>query len=365
MALDRAGRPVVFSESAPAYFQGTPAWYDVLGWVGRYGQLWREGTDVAIYDRSRPNRSRFRSVMWNYDYKLQLGRFQRPGNWDDADFIIGGDHGMTLAESRSQLALWSMMSAPLILSSNLERLSPAVLGILGNKAVLAVDQDPQGRMATLLRRSPAMDLLLKPLEDGAYAVAVLNRSPAMLRVLISPRELGFTGRGCRFDARDLWSGVRDASTGELRAAIDAHDTAIWKIRPKAACGAPARVGAITRIVPDVTRSQRDAADYTLCLASPGGVERCAGTPAERWRITPNGAMVSGGECLTGKGGAAVLAPCRITAEQQWRYTPSGNLINRGSGLCLTGARDGGLTATACGHHLASQIWTLPNDASHR
>ena len=76
-------------------------------------------------------------------------------------------------------------------------------------------------------------------------------------------------------------------------------------------------------------------------------------------------MVSGGECLAGKGGAAVLAPCRITAEQQWRYTPSGNLINRGSGLCLTGARDGGLAGAACGHNLASQIWTLPNDASHR
>src|SRR5579883_2239241 len=66
-ALKRVGRPVVFSESAPAYFQGTPDWYDVLGWVRRYGQLWREGTDIEVYDRKQPKRSRFGSVMWNYD----------------------------------------------------------------------------------------------------------------------------------------------------------------------------------------------------------------------------------------------------------------------------------------------------------
>ena len=42
-ALKAVGRPIVFSESAPAYFQDTPDWYDVLTWVRDYGQLWREG----------------------------------------------------------------------------------------------------------------------------------------------------------------------------------------------------------------------------------------------------------------------------------------------------------------------------------
>ena len=49
-ALKAVGRPVVFSESAPAYFQGTPDWYDVLDWVRNYGQLWREGSDIDIFD---------------------------------------------------------------------------------------------------------------------------------------------------------------------------------------------------------------------------------------------------------------------------------------------------------------------------
>lgn len=363
LALRRVGRPIVFSESAPAYFQGSPDWYDVLGWVRGYGQLWREGTDVQVYDARQPRQSRFASVMWNYDYNLALARFQKPGNWNDADFIIGGDSGMTLAETRSQLALWSMMSAPLILSSSLDQLSPAALAVLGNRAVLSVDQDPLGRMATLVRRSAAMDLLLKPLQGGAYAVAVLNRSSATLHIGLAARDLGFAGDLCRFEAQDLWSGARQASVSAFGADVQAHDTAIWKIRPGADCGTPARIGAITRIVPDVPDSRRDSQDYTRCLAAPGVARPCEGTPSEAWRIMADGRLRSGQECLTQIGGRAALKSCGSADRQRWRYTLSGNLINRGTHLCLTGPASGALAARVCGHNLASQIWALPNDVA--
>ncbi|HEY7890113.1 MAG TPA: ricin-type beta-trefoil lectin domain protein [Steroidobacteraceae bacterium] len=363
IALRKVGRPIVFSESAPAYFQGTPDWYDVLRWVRRYGQLWREGTDVHVYDGKQPERSRFGSVMWNYDYNLQLGRFQTPGNWNDADFIIGGDRGMTLAETRSQLALWSMMSAPLILSSNLDQLSPEAIAILGNRAVLTVDQDPLGRMATLLRRSAAMDLLLKPLQGGEYAVGVLNRSPAALAIELAPRDLGFSGARCRFDVHDLWTGAQHPSAAVLAARIPAHDTDIWKIRPAGACGAPARMGAITRIVPNVPQSRQDSRDYTRCVAAPGMVRECAGTAAQIWRIRPNGTLRSARECLTQIGDRAALARCGPSASQRWTYTLLGNLINRSSHLCLTGPASGQLALRSCGHNVASQIWTLPNDVT--
>lgn len=361
-ALRQVHRPIVFSESAPAYFQGEPAWYDVLRWVRGYGQLWREGTDIDTYDAKDPARSRFASVLWNYSYNLPLGRFQTPGNWNDADFIIGGDGGMTLAETRSQLALWSMMSAPLILSSDLGRLTPAAVRILGNRAVLAVDQDPLGRMATLLRRSPSSDVLVKPLRDGHYAVAVLNRGAAALAVRLLPADLGFVGRGCRFDARNLWSGARRPAVAALRADVAAHDTAIWSIRPDGACGAPARIGAITRIVPspaDANQANPDPARYTLCLAA-AGAEECAGAAAQTWRVMRNGALRSGDRCLAQRGDQAVLAACRSTAAQVWHYDLLGKLINSASGRCLTGSARGALAVGACGDNLPSQIWSLPN-----
>jgi len=236
--------------------------------------------------------------------------------------------------------------------------------ILGNRAVLAVDQDALGRMATLLRRSAASDVLIKPLHDGGYAVAVLNRGTATLPARLRPADLGFVARACRFDARNLWSGGHQAGVAALRADIAAHDTAIWTIRPDAACGTPARMGAITRILPGPS----DDADhpgvsrYTRCLAAPGEVTTCAGTAAESWEVMGNGALRSGGKCLAQRGGRAGLAICNSAADQAWRYDVAGRLINSASGQCLTGSARGALSVAACGDNPPSQIWSLPNYA---
>ncbi len=362
-ALKAVGRPIVFSESAPAYFQGTPEWYDVLTWVRLYGQLWREGSDMANFNAGNPNRSRFRSVLWNYAYNLPLGRFQKPGNWNDADFIIGGDGGMSLAESRSQLALWSMMSAPLILSSDVGKLSPQAIAILGNRAVIAIDQDPLGRMATLVRRSPDVDVLFKALADGDDAVAALDRSAAPVQVDLRPSEFGFAANAaCRMDARNLWTGAVQSAVAALHARIAAHDTAIWRIRPSAACGRPARKGTI---VMTTTSRRRDVEDYTRCLSAAGRVEACAGDAGESWIVTPGGALQSSdARCLVAAKSGPVLAACRPVPAQRWRYTLKGNLINAADRQCLTAAgparKTQSLKLQPCEDNQPNQIWSLPN-----
>ena len=358
-AIKTVGRPIVFSESAPAYFQGTPDWYSVLDWVRDYGQLWREGTDVEVFRAKNPDRSRFHSVTWNYSYNLPLGRFQKPGNWNDADFIIGGDHGMTLAETRSQVALWSMMSAPLILSSNVASLSAQSIAVLGNQAIIAVDQDLLGKMATLVRRTSNMDLLFKPLSDGSYAAAAFNRGAAPLHVRVRPADLGFAASSdCSLSATDLWNG-KEAST--LRATIASHDTAIWKIQPAASCGSPSRTGAVIMIT--TGKENRDIPHYTLCLAASGRTESCTGNPGESWTVNANGALQSSGRCLAIANGKPSMQACNASPAQRWNYNLSGNLINAANNQCLTSGPATGpqsLSVAACGNNLASQIWSLPN-----
>jgi alpha-galactosidase len=359
-ALKETNRPIVFSESAPAYFLDTPAWYDVLSWVREYGNLWREGWDIATFKPENPDASRFHSVLWNYAYNLPLGRFQKPGNWDDPDFIIGGDHGMTLPESRSQMALWSMMSAPLILSSDVGSFSPEAIAILSNKSVIAIDQDALGQMATLVRRTPAMDLLLKSLSSGDYAVAVLNRGSNSMRASVTPEGLGFHA-GCRFDIEDLWSGARHSGASSLKAEIATHDTAIWRVHPDLSCGTPKRIGAITVIV---LHSQHDIDSYSRCLSAYGSVGGCKGALGESWTITREGALVSGGLCLSAQESAVVMRSCIGTNAQHWKYNLSGNLINAAAGRCLSaGDIDGkpqSLRVAACDHNQPNQIWSLPN-----
>jgi len=351
-AIKASGRPMVFSESAPAYFENTPEWYDVLTWVRLDGQLWREGTDMGNFNSRRPDTSRFPNVLWNFTYNLPLARFQRPGNWNDPDFIISGDPGMTLPESRTQMALWAMMSAPLILSSDVAKLSPEAIDIIGNKAVIAVDQDTLGRAATLVRRTPTTDLLLKPLHNGDYAVALLNRSEATTSIDIKPAELGLRPT-CKLDAQNLWTA---AHTPTLTADIGPHDTEIWRIH--STCGAPTRTGVIAMTLP---RGQHTMDGYVRCLSAEGTIAPCSGAPAESWTITPQGALQSGNKCLAASATGTTLQACSNTKPQHWTYTLAGNLKNAASEACLSTDADNKLTTQPCGHNLPNQIWSLPSD----
>ena len=399
-ALEKVGRPIILSESAPAYFQGTPEWYDVLSWVGKYGQLWREGTDIATYHahpiperfrRMFPQLTRYQSMLWNYSYNLPLGRFQKPGNWNDADFIIAGDIGMSVPESRTQMALWSMMSAPLILSSEVAKLTPEAIAIVGNKDLIAIDQDPVGRMATLVQRTPQMDVLFKRSSNGADAVAVINHSDAAIKAKMTPANLGFADSGCKLDVKDLWTGKEQSGASSLEAEVASHDAAIWRVHPSGECGAPSRTGTITMIT--AGRRNRDFENYVRCLAAPGvglhtdeltakpqigqtsikrviaemgsSVAACTGAAAEKWTVTKDGALQSsGGECLAVVNGKPAMQACNPVSAQQWRYTLKGNLINNGNLQCLTAVGPEGqpqsLEVQVCGHNLATQIWSLPN-----
>ena len=149
----------------------------------------------------------------------------------------------------------------------------------------------------------------------------------------------------------------ERQSSSLQTEIKPHDTAIWKIRPAAGCGVPARTGVITRLA---SGHHRDAESYTLCLAASGRVEACSGSSGETWTVTRAGALQSSGQCLTVSGAKVLMRACNSQDAQNWRFDLMGNLINRRNHLCLTGSQSQGLTAQTCGHNLASQIWSLPN-----
>ena len=73
-----------------------------------------------------------------------------PGGFNDCDMLEIGNGGLTDGESRVHMGLWSLMKSPLILGTNLAKLSPSQLAIVSNKAVIAVNQDPLGVQARKL-----------------------------------------------------------------------------------------------------------------------------------------------------------------------------------------------------------------------
>lgn len=55
-------------------------------------------------------------------------------------------------QSKAQMTIWSIWSAPLIMSNDLRNLTAGSKDILLNKYVIAVDQDPLGIMARMVNQ---------------------------------------------------------------------------------------------------------------------------------------------------------------------------------------------------------------------
>ncbi|MCB5164133.1 ricin-type beta-trefoil lectin domain protein [Streptomyces bambusae] len=361
-ALQASGRPIVLSASAPAYFQqgewGGPAWYSVLGWVGDTAQLWREGKDVQVYNPAAPGTSRWASVLGNYGYNRWLGRYAGPGNWNDPDFLIAGAPGLTAEESRTQVALWAMMAAPFILSSDVGALSAAGLAALGNEELIRVDQDPLGRQAAVVSTDGSTDVLARPLAGGDRAVAVLNRTSTARRAVVPLAGIGLPS--CRVTARNLWTGASADTSGPLTATVPAHGTAVWRLTPRD-CAPAVPAGQLTG------NGMRCADGDGAARGGAVLLETCTADADQRWTTPADGTLRQGGRCLTaaGSGSSATvsLAACDPAGRsgQVWRYRADRTVATAGSGLCLDApsATTERLRARPCGRNLANQAWALP------
>ena len=104
-----------------------------------------------------------------------IRKYAGPGHWNDPDMLEVGN-GMSVNEDRSHLSLWCMMAAPLIAGNDLRAMSKETNEILTNREVLGVDQDSLGVQGYLYTMQDSVEVWVKPLAHGDWAVCFLNRS---------------------------------------------------------------------------------------------------------------------------------------------------------------------------------------------
>jgi alpha-galactosidase len=163
-ALHRAGRPIVFSLCE---WGTTKPWL----WADTVGQLWRTTGDIqAHFDMGH-------GVLKIFDEQRKIRQYNKPNCWNDPDMLEVGNLGLTHTESRSHFTLWCMMAAPLIAGNNLATMNPEILQILTNKNAIAIDQDDLGLQCFPWLTVKDIEVWIKPLANGDFAVCFLNRSP--------------------------------------------------------------------------------------------------------------------------------------------------------------------------------------------
>jgi len=235
-ALKNSGRDIVYSISNSAPFSNARDW-------ARLTNTFRTGPDIRDSWLSLYH-SAFTLDKWT--------PFGGRGHWLDPDMMILGNvttgsalhpTRLTPDEQYSHVSLFSLLSAPLLIGCPIEQLDAFTLNLLTNDEVIEINQDPLGKHARLVKEENGVQIWLKPLEDGSYAVGLFNiahfgESPESYFHWGDEKAIGYQfdfskiGLQGKFKLRDVWQ-QKDLGTfnQSWQTEIKHHGVVLLKMSP--------------------------------------------------------------------------------------------------------------------------------------
>jgi alpha-galactosidase len=231
-ALRNSGRDIAF---------GICEWGQRKPWLwaaAAGGQVWRTTLDVRDKWKAKPNETG-EGLMNIFDQSLPLDQYSGPGHWNDMDMLVVGLYGKkgpsgnlggtgcTDAEYQSQMSLWSMLGSPLFTSNDIRNMNAETKRILLNPEVIAINQDSLGKQGVMKVNNETWTVVFKPLANGDYALAILNRSDNALESDLEFSALGLNGK---YLVRDLWE-HKDAGGGKKwKNKVNSHETKLLRLK---------------------------------------------------------------------------------------------------------------------------------------
>lgn len=228
-ALRASGRDIILSLSNNTPFQNAPV-------LSKIANCWRTSGDI------RDNWASMSSKGFGLD---KWAPYQNPGHWNDPDMLVIGyvggwggrdpkPSGLTPDEQYTHITLWCLVSSPLLIGCDMERLDDFTFNLLSNDEVLAVSQDALGRQGVTVRQDGPDNTLrvyVKELEDGSKAVGLFNLGDEAATVTARWSDLKIAGRQT---VRDLW---RQKELGhfetQVQMTVAPHGAELIRVRPAA------------------------------------------------------------------------------------------------------------------------------------
>jgi hypothetical protein len=275
-AIHQSGRPMVLDNTQGSFT------IKLAPTLKKYSNQWEFLPDIEINGPdegsanscNNPPFTGCRSVFPLTSYSHWSDRFNGvadwqpyggPGGFNDYDSIEVGDgshdSGMTLAASESQLSLWSLGSAPLILGGDLTHavtnaygtsagLTRRDLQLLTNRQVIEVDQDAidASRIADVGRAgrpTPGHQVFAKVEPRGDGIVGLFNTTTALsskpVTIKTTAAAMGLPADPHGYLVVDLWGGqsvvvggarvFRISAAGVIRATVPAEGVALYRVIP--------------------------------------------------------------------------------------------------------------------------------------
>ena len=192
-ALIATGRPIFYSIN-PVYGAGSCVPPSCAIDELKISNMWRIGFDIT---------NTWTSFTGLIDTDKPLATYAGPGHWNDPDMLEVG-RGMSADEDRSHFGMWAMLAAPLIAGNDIRSMTATTQAILTNADVIAVNQDPLGKQATVAATSGSNQVWSKQLSGtNARAVALFNRSGSAASMTVQWSQIGLPSGAAT--VRDLYA----------------------------------------------------------------------------------------------------------------------------------------------------------------
>jgi alpha-galactosidase len=236
-ALKKSGRDIVFSicewgERKPWH------WAAEAG-----GQSWRTTGDVRDkwihLDKTKSVIADGYGIMDIVDENAPLHSYAGAGKWNDMDMLLVGLYGKkgpssfkngvgcNDVEYQSQMSMWCMMASPLAMTNDLRTMNAATKRILLNAEIIAINQDTLGKQCVPKIKNETWNVFLKPLSNGDFAVAIINRSDKSATYTLNLSDIGLTDK---YAFRNVWTHSLDSKGNRWSGQIDSHETKVFRLK---------------------------------------------------------------------------------------------------------------------------------------
>ena len=212
-ALRNSGRDIVFSICMWEYKE----------WMPKIANLWRTTFDIGPAWISQ---SWYRGVYEIIDANNKYWQIAKPGHWNDPDMLEVGNKGLSYEEQRSQMTMWSIMAAPIMISSDVRNMSNETKELYLNKDMIAINQDSLGVQGHRISDKDGKQVWTKPLLNGDIAVALLNNNGSTQTVECNFADLGIEGE---VEVRDAWKKKDLGPVSHVSIELPAHGSALLRL----------------------------------------------------------------------------------------------------------------------------------------
>ena len=229
-AIRQSGRPMVL-DVTQGNFTITMA-----PTLVKYANQWEFAPDIECY-RCEKGGSSYPLTSWadiakRFNYVAEWQPYAGPGAFNDYDSIEvgnGSNDGLTPVERQTQISLWALGAAPLILGVDLTHLDPTDLQkYLENSAVLAVDQDSIAAKRVL--NTDNQQVFAKKEPNGDAIVGLFNIGGKTQEISVPTSAVGLAEDDRGYSVNDLWTGDTKKISRTISAVVPSHGVVLYRVR---------------------------------------------------------------------------------------------------------------------------------------